>query len=304
MDIVITIIVPYYNADKYLDKCLQSIRSQTFINWNTIVVDDGSSNYYSKALVEKTKDSSIIYSRHRKNKGLAAARNSGIKLAETEYVVCVDADDKIEPDFLEKLVIPLIRNPEYDCAYSQLQLFGASTEVWGKPPTDTKGMTENVFLPGSGTVFKKELWELAGGYCEDKIFKIAEDDLDFWLSVVEKKDIKAKYIEEPLYFYRRHNDSLSVNSKKQSYLTREYIYNRHKELFDMYKTGKKFKFNGYLTSAFAYKVSGNFFKALRLYIYALFLCGSLKQFTETFLKAFLPLRIHEKFQKGSNEINR
>ncbi|MCQ2416655.1 MAG: glycosyltransferase [Oscillospiraceae bacterium] len=99
----ISIVVPVYNIEKYLDKCVQSILDQTFTDTEIILVDDGSSDSSGKMCDQwKEKDSRIVVI-HKENGGLSDARNVGIAQAKSEYIGLVDGDDFIKPDMFEIL---------------------------------------------------------------------------------------------------------------------------------------------------------------------------------------------------------
>lgn len=99
----ITTIVPVYNSGKYLEKCLMSITSQTFSNIEIILVDDGSSDRSPIICDEYAQKDNRILVIHKNNEGAGAARNEGIKKASGDYIVFIDSDDTIEPDYFELL---------------------------------------------------------------------------------------------------------------------------------------------------------------------------------------------------------
>lgn len=102
-----SIIVPVYNVEKYLDKCLASILRQTFKNFECIIIDDGSPDN-SNAIIDKyVKLDQCFKVIHQKNMGLSAARNAGLDIAKGEYVVFVDSDDYIADDYLEKFALKI-----------------------------------------------------------------------------------------------------------------------------------------------------------------------------------------------------
>ena len=108
--IKISIIIPVYNVEKYLQECLDSILNQTFGDYEIICVDDGSTDSSNNILEEyKKKDPRFIVV-HQDNQGAAAARNKGIELAKGEYIQFLDSDDYFEPDMLEKLYSAAIKN--------------------------------------------------------------------------------------------------------------------------------------------------------------------------------------------------
>ncbi|SDI03143.1 Glycosyltransferase involved in cell wall bisynthesis [Pseudobutyrivibrio sp. 49] len=100
----VSIVVPIYNVQDYLAKCLESISSQTYKNIQVIMVDDGSTDS-SGNIAESfsQKDSRFLYI-HQQNGGLSAARNTGIKAATGQYIAVVDSDDWVEPDYIEELL--------------------------------------------------------------------------------------------------------------------------------------------------------------------------------------------------------
>ena len=97
----ISIIVPVYNVEKFLPKCLSSIVSQTFKDWECILIDDGSSDTSGKICDEYALLNEKITVIHQENKGVSEARNIGIKVSKGEYIGFVDSDDWIEPNTYE-----------------------------------------------------------------------------------------------------------------------------------------------------------------------------------------------------------
>ena len=92
----ISIIVPIYNVEKYLDRCIQSLLHQTLKDIEIILVDDGSPDRCSQMCDEYAKIDSRIKVIHKKNAGLGYARNSGIEIASGEYIAFVDSDDYVD----------------------------------------------------------------------------------------------------------------------------------------------------------------------------------------------------------------
>ena len=106
----ISIIVPIYNVEKYLDKCIKSIVNQSFKNLEIILVDDGSLDNCPAICDEWTKKDYRIKVIHKENGGLSDARNAGLSVASGDYIAFVDSDDYIEPDMYEKLLKVAIDN--------------------------------------------------------------------------------------------------------------------------------------------------------------------------------------------------
>lgn len=103
MNDLISVIVPVYNAAKYLDACFKSLCAQDYPDWEAILVDDGSSDNSPRLCDEWAAREPRIRVLHRKNGGVSAARNAGIAEARGEYLAFLDSDDRIEPMFLSTL---------------------------------------------------------------------------------------------------------------------------------------------------------------------------------------------------------
>ena len=110
MSQLISIIVPVYKTEKYLDKCVESIVSQTYTNLEIILVDDGSPDNCPKMCDEWAEKDNRIKVIHKVNDGLANARNSGIEMCTGDYVMFVDSDDYIELDMAEFLLDLILKN--------------------------------------------------------------------------------------------------------------------------------------------------------------------------------------------------
>ena len=101
---IISTIVPVYNAEKVLHYCVDSILNQTFKDFELILIDDGSTDNSGALCDEYASKYDNITVRHTKNQGVSKARNTGIELAKGEYICFVDSDDYVEKDFLQEMV--------------------------------------------------------------------------------------------------------------------------------------------------------------------------------------------------------
>ena len=107
---LISVIVPVYNAGVYLEKCVNSILDQTFTDYELILVDDGSTDQSGALCDEFAQKDPRVLVIHQKNAGSSAARNAGIKASKGSFLSFVDSDDWVDPDFLEKLSEPVLRS--------------------------------------------------------------------------------------------------------------------------------------------------------------------------------------------------
>lgn len=107
---MISIIVPIYNVEKYLKRCIDSLINQTYRNIEIILVDDGSPDNCGKICDEYAKADSRIKVIHQINSGVSAARNAGLKIANGEYIGFIDSDDFVSPEMYEMLLTSMIKN--------------------------------------------------------------------------------------------------------------------------------------------------------------------------------------------------
>lgn len=112
-DILISVIVPIYNVEQFLSKCIQSIINQSYSRLEIILVDDGSTDDSPQICDEFKEKDKRIKVIHKKNGGLSDARNVGIEVASGEYIGFVDSDDYIDELMYEKLLNACIRNNSY-----------------------------------------------------------------------------------------------------------------------------------------------------------------------------------------------
>lgn len=103
MNHLISIIIPVFNTEKYLSKCLDSVLAQTYINYEVIIINDGSTDKSGEIIDHYSKNEDRIHPYHRKNAGVSSARNLGIKKAAGDYICFIDSDDIIENTYLETL---------------------------------------------------------------------------------------------------------------------------------------------------------------------------------------------------------
>ena len=101
---LVTVVIPIYKVEKYMDKCLNSVTKQTFENLEIILVDDGSPDNSGRKCGDWNQKDLRIVVIHQKNSGVSAARNSGINMAKGKYIIFVDSDDWLPLDAIEKLV--------------------------------------------------------------------------------------------------------------------------------------------------------------------------------------------------------
>lgn len=173
-----TIITPFYNAGRYFEQTFNCVLNQTFIWFEWIIVDDGSTSAEDIALLNNLSQyDSRIKLYHKNNEGPATARNYAVAKSKTKIIVSLDADDLIEPTYLEETYFALYFNPEASWAYTDSLGFGNLEYVW-KVHFNSERLKKKNFLIEVGT-FRKEIFDQVGGY--DDRQKYSHEDWSLWL---------------------------------------------------------------------------------------------------------------------------
>lgn len=120
---LVSVIVPCFNYGRYLPDCLNSLRSQSWPHWECIVVDDGSSDQSGQVASQFAARDSRFRVISQANLGVSAARNAGILASVGQYVQFLDADDRIEPEKLQRQAAYLLANPDVDVVYGDVDYF-------------------------------------------------------------------------------------------------------------------------------------------------------------------------------------
>ena len=214
----VSICIPAYNAGKYLPQALESVRKQTFKNWELIVTEDGSKDG-AEALVKAFAESvsqPVRYQRHDVNQGLPATRNTGIGASCSELIALLDADDCWTEDHLEKTVGKLLKTGG-DLSHAGSLLFDSDTgaELGIRAPSapiierfPLSLYEGDYIIQPSSVVLRKSLWERAGGF--DPSFRYVEDR-EMWLRCARAGG-RFVFTGANTCLYRKHGEALSTHS--------------------------------------------------------------------------------------------
>lgn len=193
----VSVIIPCYNHGRFIVEAIDSVLAQTFQDFEIIAVNDGSTDPETNIVFSKLdKPKTRVY--QTENQGLPAARNFAINHAQGEFILPLDADDKIAPTLLNKAVKILAEDPQIGIVGTYTQTFGA--ENWTAEPQYSleKILVGNQLTATS--MFRRADWQKVGGYDEKMP---AWEDYDFWLKIIELGR-KVRIIPEYLFFYRKH----------------------------------------------------------------------------------------------------
>ncbi|NMH75296.1 glycosyltransferase family 2 protein [Bacillus sp. RO2] len=213
----VSIILPAYNCEKYISKCIESILVQTFQDFELIIVNDGSNDNTEKIIQHFIKNDSRIIYLIQKNQGPSAARNNGINKAKGDFLAFIDSDDTVKKNYVE-LLVNGAKNSNADlicCGYVDISVYGSynSHDFLG-----LENITRENFIKmackGTGGVlwsklFKTSIVKKYNIFLDNDIFMC--EDLIFILKYVQNCDSYLS-INEYLYEYNRLNvESISSN---------------------------------------------------------------------------------------------
>lgn len=212
-DAKVSIITPFYNAGKYFEQTFNSVVNQTFPWFEWIIVNDGSPNQEDVELLyqfaAQDKRITIIT---QENAGPCKARNTAIENTHTDLIVPLDADDLIDPTFIECLFWSLKYHPEAAWSYPNSYGFQELEYIWN-PPFSAKRLKTYNFLNYIGMIRKKDIVEI-GGYKYEKF--AYHEDWRFWLDMLSMSK-KPIHVNSFLFWYRRLGTGRmsSVNNDKK-----------------------------------------------------------------------------------------
>jgi glycosyltransferase involved in cell wall biosynthesis len=234
---MISVIIPAYNAERFLQETVETVFAQTYTDWEAIIIDDGSTDKTAKvARVLADRDSRVRLISVQ-NGGVSAARNKGLESVspEAEFIAFLDADDLWEPDTLDSLLKALLQDPAAVGAHGATRcingngslirkgemeahtrerraVVGKRVVKWPatRPTTFAVEAVENYLFIGA-VLFKKSAYELAGPF---QVGLTSLEDWDFWLRLTRHGHIV--YVDQVVLSYRRHDANASDNLEKMS----------------------------------------------------------------------------------------
>ena len=228
-EVLITVVIPCYNHGAYLWEAIRSVENSGFSNCEIIIVDDGSTDPETRkvALEIQAAGYHIIL---QKNQGVAASRNNAIRLAKGEFIIPLDADNRLlKPYFFKGLEI-LRQNPEVGVVYGDALIIGEKSGDWKNHPLVLEEMLFENYID-TCTIIRKSMWEQVGGYDSNAPVPTRQDYI-FWLDCL-KHDWKFVYLPEYCFEYRFLDGSevrkyARISAKRL--LITEYIFSKQRSL--------------------------------------------------------------------------
>ena len=219
-----------YNYGRYLTEAVESVVAQTYPHWEMIIVNDGSpddTQEIAERLIAAHPDRAIRLITQSNSGHAAHARNRGLAESRGQYLLCLDADDVLEPTFLAESVALLQANPLLSIAYTDQERFYEDGTVERFYAGDYSVSHLTQYLPfGACSLTRRSAWNEAGPYRP-----VGYEDWDFWLSCAERGHT-GRRIPKPLFRYRKHNEGKYAQDVAKGRTHKARLVYNHPALFD------------------------------------------------------------------------
>ena len=224
----VSIIIPVYNTESYVEETIKSIQNQTLHEIEIIVVDDGSTDDSSLIINNFISSYRNIQFFSKKNGGPSSARNYGANFAQGNFLVFLDGDDKLHTTYVEKCISVYEKNQNLEIVYSDAEYFGLKTGVWKLPNFNLNTFLLDNCIPIFAMI-KRESFLQVGKFDENLNYM---EDWELWIRIIQNNNNVYK-IPEILFSYRKSTENTSLTDLNEIKsddifdVSLLYIYNKH-----------------------------------------------------------------------------
>ncbi|HAU32588.1 MAG: Glycosyl transferase family 2 [Desulfotomaculum sp. 46_296] len=227
METRVAVVIPCFNYGKYIEEAVQSVLNQD-IKTEMLILDDGSTESGTIRVLDHLRKRGLVIYRH-PNTGLPGARNSGIEKTSSEFIVCLDADDIIEPSYCSSCLNVLLSRPEVGFVYTGTKVFGKKNKLWSNVSYSCLHLLVENYIPSSA-MFRRKIWLDAGGFSEE--MRTGYEDWDFWLSAAEA-GWRGYHVPELLFNYRKHDCNMLQSSNALRKELKRILRLRHRKSYSL-----------------------------------------------------------------------
>lgn len=222
---LVSIIIPAYNAEKYIEETIKSALASQYPNFEIVVVNDGSVDSTQEIIENLASQYPSIRVFKQANSGVSAARNHAIREAKGTFIMPLDSDDIICENYLSEAVKIFEQQPDVKVVGCEAEFIGNKTGRWVFKPFSINLLCRKNLIPCTA-MYRKEEWERVGGYCEEQQ---GREDWDFWLSILRNEN---EFFRLPIvgFYYRIHENSKRVADRSLKNATTDILNIRHKPL--------------------------------------------------------------------------
>lgn len=224
---MISVVIPCWNHARYLPDAVGSVCANEGVEYECIVVNDASPDDTHEVAMELAlKYAPVVYVNLEENRGLSGARNAGIAEAQGKYIVCLDADDKMSPRYLEA-AHRFLDDGCADVAAVDAIYFGQYAGIAPVPDEIVLSIQLYTNTMNYASAYRREMWKALGGY--DEQMRDGYEDWEFWIRVL-KAGYSIKKLYGKYFFYRRQVGSMidDADAKREEIL--DYMRSKHPEL--------------------------------------------------------------------------
>ncbi len=225
----VSVVIPCFNYGKYLAEAVGSVLAQSLREYEIVIVDDGStddSREVAQALIDAHPEAPIRLIAQSNCGSPGQTRNVGIDVARGDYIVCLDADDRLHHEYLARCASALDAHAEVAIAYGDLQMFGDDETLHVPPEWDTRVELDCNFLDVV-SMFRRSVWAEIGGYDT----AIGYEDWDFWIATVEHGWVGVK-APGALWYYRKHGAGVFARHTERDQEIKAQIVLKHPGLYN------------------------------------------------------------------------
>lgn len=224
----VSVVIPCYKQAQYLREAVESVVGQTFPDWEVVIVDDGSPDETAQIAAELIRrHGERIRLLQQANGGVARARNAGIAAARGDYILPLDADDRLHAEMLAETVRLLESDPGVAIAYTDYEFFGISTRSVQVPEFDFEGLCRGNHITATA-LFRREAWESTGGYNPNMVW--GHEDWDLWIGCAERGYLPRR-VPRILFHYRARPEGRGTMTASQRRQMADQVMRNHPALY-------------------------------------------------------------------------
>lgn len=224
----LSVIIPYYNSGNFIIDAIQSVEQYNGeYTLEIIIINDGSKDEYSLQVLHELEKTDKYIILNQNNKGAAAARNTGISNAKGEFILFLDSDNTIKPEYIQKGIDALRKNNEAGVYHSEREIFGESNRII--PQTEAFEIEKMIFrnyIDMCAVVRKTALQQVEGFTVDEELSSC--EDWELWLKIY-KRDWLFIFDPEKLFYYRVRSGSISDVEDVNFIRSRNFITKTHSD---------------------------------------------------------------------------